>query len=148
MSKEIRYTSAGFNSAATGRVGKNETVELEDDDLADHYIEEHDFVEVGSDDDPFDGEGEAAPEYDPAVTSDDVSVEGEMTESAQEADAEDDFGTLTGVGEVTAQNLRAAGFESFDDLGSADAAEVAAVEGVSDTLAESLVEQVQDPDDE
>ena len=147
MSKEIRYTGAGFNSAATGRLGENETVEL-DDDVADHYLEEHSFVEVGSDDDPVDADGEAAPEYDPAVTSEDVSVEGEITASAQEADSEDDFATLTGAGEVTAQNLRAAGFESFDDLASADSAEVAAVEGVSDTLAESLVEQVQDPDSE
>lgn len=147
MSKEIRYTGAGFNSAATGRLGQNETVEL-DDDMADHYLEEHAFVEVGSDDDPVDADGEAAANYDPAVTADDVSTEGEMTESAQAADAEDDFATLTGVGEVTAQNLRDAGYGSFSDLAGADTAEIAAVDGVSDTLAESLTEQVQDSDDE
>lgn len=142
MSKEIRHTGGGFSSAATGYVEPNGTTEL-DDDLADHYIENHAFVEVGSQEDDYD---DSAEEYDPVVDSDDVSVEGEMAESAEAADAEDDFGTLTGVGEATAENLRSAGFESFDDLGSSSVEEIAEVNGVSDSLAASLKEQVQEPD--
>lgn len=144
MTPTIRHTGNGFSSAGTGYVGANETVEVEDE-TAEHYVENHSFEYADGDGDS-EGEGDAAEEYDPAVTADDVSVEGEMVESAQAADSEDDFATLSGVGEATAESLRGAGFESFDDLGSASVEEIAEVNGVSDTLAASLREQVQEPD--
>ncbi|SDQ59405.1 class III poly(R)-hydroxyalkanoic acid synthase subunit PhaC [Natronobacterium texcoconense] len=64
-------------------------------------------------------------------------------ESAIEAET-DDLTDLNGVGQAYAEDLSAAGIETFDELAAADSAELAAETGISPSRIESWIEQAGD----
>ncbi|EMA31400.1 class III poly(R)-hydroxyalkanoic acid synthase subunit PhaC [Halobiforma nitratireducens] len=76
-----------------------------------------------------------------ADTDDESEADGNP-ESAIETEA-DDFTELTGVGQAYAEDLSAAGIQTFDDLAAADAAELAAETGISPNRVEDWIEQAQ-----
>jgi predicted flap endonuclease-1-like 5' DNA nuclease len=69
-------------------------------------------------------------------------------QSTDESDASeetggDGFTTLDGVGDATAEHLRDAGYETFNDLRNASVDDLASVESITDGKAESIADQVQ-----
>ncbi|SFC37423.1 polyhydroxyalkanoate synthase [Halobiforma haloterrestris] len=70
----------------------------------------------------------------------DEVTEGDGGETALEAEP-DDLTELNGVGQAYAEDLSAAGIETFDDLADADAAELAAETGISPSRIENWIDQ-------
>lgn len=66
--------------------------------------------------------------------------------TAVKADDEDDLEALKGVGEATADDLRDADYHTFDDLREASIEDLADVNGVSQSLAQDIHEQLDGED--
>ncbi|WP_226007421.1 class III poly(R)-hydroxyalkanoic acid synthase subunit PhaC [Natrinema salinisoli] len=112
-----------------------ETSELHGEDRSDEEI-----VERGDDD-----VQEAPAEPGEMTVDEDVVEEVAGEDAASEIESEeDDLTDLTGVGQAYAEDLTAAGIETFDQLAEADVAELATETGISPSRLEDWIEQARD----
>jgi len=72
------------------------------------------------------------------LETDETTVEGDTRDTAEDTDLE----ALSGVGPAKADDLRAAGYESINDLRAADENDLTAVTGISAGLAETITNEV------
>lgn len=100
-----------------------------------HALFGEDWVDV-------DGETDAGTESDPASESDTTEQDTEESTDESEETVEDDFTMLNGVGDATAEHLRDAGYTTFDDLLNTSAEELADVDGITESKAVSIHEQL------
>ena len=121
MSDTQRYTFTGINHRKDGELLESGTeVELTDSEYA------------------------AAPHKFEPVSDADASSESSAN-AAADSDGEDtDFTGLDGVGPATADELHAAGYDSFADLREASVDDLTDVTNVSADDAESIHEQIDD----
>ena len=97
-----------------------------------------------------DDEPKEATVLDAAQALEDVSVK--IDESGKDSDEKEgvnvtdteaaDFSTLPGVGKATAGKISEAGYNSFEDLKNAGAEKLSAIKGVSDALAQKILEHL------
>ena len=142
-------------TAESADVESDTIADAETDTTADVDGEEVDHLGDERSDDEIAARGEADVQDEPAepgemsvddelvetITDDAVDKEGVVEEVADGADDADDLTELSGVGEAYATDLREAGIETFEDLASADVAELADDSGISPTLIENWVQQ-------
>jgi predicted flap endonuclease-1-like 5' DNA nuclease len=123
MSDTQRYTFTGINHRKDGELLESGTeVELTDSEYA---AAPHKFEPVESD----------ANADETADAADEAGEDGDATEAT-------DFTDLDGVGPATADELHAAGYDSFADLREASVDDLTDVTNVSADDAESIHEQI------
>ena len=137
MATTVRYLGPGtYTDHGRSFKARPDTEHDLPDEQAEEYLSHELFGDrwerVGEDADILE-----AAEEDAETADDDATPEAEG----------DDLQSLTGVGKSTAENLDAKGFGSFDAIREASVADLAGVQNVSESDAESLKEQL-DKDEE
>jgi len=115
--------------------------QTDDDADADDADSEDDDDEATGDDVFEFGAGQGSDAMDGLDDSGDASAD-EAADVVDDGVAERNLTDVSGVGDATAESLRAAGYESVADLRSASQAELAQVEGIGDALAVEIKEDV------
>ena len=137
---ESADVSADAETDATGDTDEEQDTHLGDERSDDEIAA---LGEAEIQDEPAEpGEMSVDDELVETITDDAAEHEGVVEEVADKAADADDLTELNGVGEAYATDLREAGIETFEDLANADVAELAADTGISPTLIENWVQQV------
>ncbi|MGQ3414354.1 class III poly(R)-hydroxyalkanoic acid synthase subunit PhaC [Natrinema sp. LN54] len=146
LAEDVEGDESGAEDLADGgasvETGSDAETDL-DAETSDRHGEDRsadEIVERGEDD------VQAEPAEPGEMTVDeDVVEEVAGEEAASEIEAEtDDLTDLTGVGGAYADDLTAAGIETFDQLAAADVAELAAETGISPSRLEDWIEQARE----
>lgn len=77
-------------------------------------------------------------------SDDDVDESDATAEVAADSVADRSLTDIDGVGDATAESLREAGYASFDALRDATIDDLVVIDGISESLATSITEEVQD----
>ncbi|WP_137288749.1 class III poly(R)-hydroxyalkanoic acid synthase subunit PhaC [Natronorubrum halophilum] len=146
LAEDVAGDESGPADLADGEASVESESALETDELDD---ETSDFHGEDRSDEEVAARGEADVQDEPAepgemnVDEDVVEeVAGESASTAIESET-DDLTDLNGVGQAYANDLADAGIETFDQLASADVAELAAETGISPSRIEDWIEQAQ-----
>ncbi|WP_247001789.1 class III poly(R)-hydroxyalkanoic acid synthase subunit PhaC [Halosolutus gelatinilyticus] len=137
LAEDVEGDETGVADATDGGARSEGGVQAEGEHLSDEARSDREIAERATDDvqeEPAEP-GEMTVDDDLAddITDEDVS-------DAIEAET-DDLTDLTGVGQAYAEDLSAAGIETFDQLANADAAELATETSISPSRIEGWIEQ-------
>jgi len=144
---ELTWTGSGvFSDPARNFTARPDTTHDFDEDRAEEYLgHQSDNWNRPEDEDSTDPGTESSGERENEGNEDDASDASEI-DGSEEADSgsksNDDFTDLDKVGDAKAEGLRDAGYASFADLDDASVDELSDVDGVSQSLAENIDEQI------